>query len=60
MKRQHTSGIRARSGLNTHSRHLKMITTFTVRMFSPYIDYRSFLRWQANICAHIATMKLRR
>jgi hypothetical protein len=27
-----TAGIRARSGLNTHSKHIKIITTFTVRI----------------------------
>jgi hypothetical protein len=27
------NGIRARSGLNTHSKHLKIITTFMVRIF---------------------------
>jgi hypothetical protein len=26
------NGIRARSGLNTHSKHIKIITTFTVRI----------------------------
>jgi hypothetical protein len=27
-----TAGIRAKSGLNTHSKHLKITTTFTVRI----------------------------
>jgi hypothetical protein len=26
------NGIRARSGLNTHSKHLKIVATFTVRI----------------------------
>jgi hypothetical protein len=26
------NGIRARSGLNTHSKHIKITTTFTVRI----------------------------
>jgi hypothetical protein len=33
---------------------------FTVRTFSPYKDYSSFLRWQANICVYIITMELHR
>jgi hypothetical protein len=52
------AGIRARLGLNTHSKHLKIATTFTVRTLSPYKDYSSLLRWQANICVYIATTKL--
>jgi hypothetical protein len=51
-------GIRARSGLNTHSKHLKIATTFMVRTISPYMDYCSLLRWQANICVHIATTEI--
>jgi hypothetical protein len=54
------NGIRARSGLNTHSKHLKITTTFTVRTISPYKDYSSLLRWQANICVYIATTELHR
>jgi hypothetical protein len=52
--------IKVRSGLNTHSKHLKISTTFTVRMLSPYKDYSSLLRWQANICIYIATTELHR
>jgi hypothetical protein len=55
-----TARIRARSGLNTHSRHLKIPTMFTVRTLSPYKDYSSLLRWQANICIYIATTGLHR
>jgi hypothetical protein len=55
-----TAGIRARSGLNTHYKHLKIATTFTERMLSPYKDYSSLLRWQANMCSYIVTMKLHR
>jgi hypothetical protein len=40
-----TADIRARSSLNTLSKHLKIITTFTVMMLSPYKDYSSLLRW---------------
>jgi hypothetical protein len=29
-----------------------------VRTLIPYKDYSSLLRWQANICVHIAIMKL--
>jgi hypothetical protein len=36
-----TASIRARSGLNIHSKHLKITTKFTVRMLSPYKDYSS-------------------
>jgi hypothetical protein len=35
------------------------MTTYTVRTLSPYKDYSSLLRWQANICVHIATTELR-
>jgi hypothetical protein len=52
------NGIRARLGLNTHSKHLKITTPFTVRMLSPYKDYSSLLMWQANICVYIATTEL--
>jgi hypothetical protein len=34
-------GIRARSGLNIHSKHLKITTKFTVRTLGPYKDYSS-------------------
>jgi hypothetical protein len=54
------NGIRARSWLNTHSKHLKITTTFTVMTFSPYKDYSSLLRWKANICVYIATIELHR
>jgi hypothetical protein len=47
-----TAGIRVRSGLNTHSKHLKISTTFMVRTLSPYKDNSSLLRWQAN-CVYI-------
>jgi hypothetical protein len=47
-----TVSIRARLELNTHSKHLKIATTLTVRMFSPYKNYSSLLRWQAN-CVYI-------
>jgi hypothetical protein len=40
-----TTSIRIRSGLNAHSKHLKIVTTFTVRTLSPYKDYSSLLRW---------------
>jgi hypothetical protein len=50
-----TADIRVRSGLNTHSKHLKISTMFTVGMLSPYKDYSSLLRWQANMCSYIAT-----
>jgi hypothetical protein len=30
-----TAGIRARSGLNTHSKHIKITTTFSVRISQP-------------------------
>jgi hypothetical protein len=33
---------------------------FTVKTLKSYKDYSSLLRWQANICVHIATIKLRR
>jgi hypothetical protein len=52
--------VRARSGLNTHAKHVKIATTFTVRTLSPYKDYSSLLRWQANICVYIATTELHR
>jgi hypothetical protein len=39
-----TASIRIILGLNTHSKHLKITTMFTVRLFSPYKDYSSFLR----------------
>jgi hypothetical protein len=42
------NGIRARSELNTHSKHLKITTMFTVRTLSPYKDYSSLLRWQVT------------
>jgi hypothetical protein len=42
------AGIRAKLGLNTHSKHIKIATTLAVRMFSPYKDHSSVLRWQAN------------
>jgi hypothetical protein len=29
-----------------------------VRTLSPYKDYSSLLRWQANLCVYIATMDL--
>jgi hypothetical protein len=48
-----TASIRARSGLNTHSKYPKITTTFTVRTVSPYKDYSSLLKWQANIFVHI-------
>jgi hypothetical protein len=54
------NGIRARSGLNTHSKHLKIPTTFTVRTKCSYKNYSSLLRWQTNICVYIATTKLHR
>jgi hypothetical protein len=44
-----TAGIRARSGLNTHSKHLKITIMFTVSTFSSYMDYCCLLRWQANM-----------
>jgi hypothetical protein len=50
----------ARSGLNTNSKYLKIITTFTVKTLSPYEDYSSLLSWQANICVYIATTELHR
>jgi hypothetical protein len=34
--------------LNTHSKYLKIATTFLVRTPSPYKEYSSLLRWQAN------------
>jgi hypothetical protein len=49
--------IRARSRLNTHSKHLKITTTFMVRTCSPYKDRSSLLRWQANIGVYITTTK---
>jgi hypothetical protein len=54
------AGIRARYRLNTQSKHLKIATTFMVRTLSPYKGHSSLLRWQANICVHIATMELHR
>jgi hypothetical protein len=45
-----TVGIRARSGLNTHSYHLKIATTIMVMTLSPYKDYSRHLSWQANLC----------
>jgi hypothetical protein len=33
----------------THSKHLKIITTLTVRNAEPIQDYSSFLRWQPNL-----------
>jgi hypothetical protein len=47
-----TAGIRARSGLNTNSKHLKIATTFTVSTLCLYKDYSNLLRWQAN-CVYI-------
>jgi hypothetical protein len=38
--------------LNTHSKHLKIANTFSARTPSPYMDYSSLLRWQAN-CVYI-------
>jgi hypothetical protein len=51
-----TASIRARSGLNTHSKHLKITTTFMLRTLSPYMDYSSLLRWQAN-CVYILQLQ---
>jgi hypothetical protein len=51
-------GTRAILGSNTHSKHLQIATTLTVRTRSPYKDYSSLLRWRANICVHIATTEL--
>jgi hypothetical protein len=49
-----TTGIRARSGLNTYSKHLKITTTLCRwGSLSLYKDYSSLLRWQANIFIHI-------
>jgi hypothetical protein len=42
--------IGARLGSNTHSKHLKITTTLSVRTLSPYKDYSSLFRWQANLC----------
>jgi hypothetical protein len=42
--------------LNTHSRHLKITTTFMIRTLSPYKDYNSLLRWQAN-CVYILQLR---
>jgi hypothetical protein len=55
-----TAGIRARSGLGTHYKHLKIATTFMVMTLSPYKDYSSLLRWQANMCFYIAPTELHR
>jgi hypothetical protein len=52
------NGIRDRLGINIHSKHLKITTTFTVRTISPYKDYSSILMWQSNICVYIATTEL--
>jgi hypothetical protein len=50
-----TAGIRARSGLNTHSKHLKK----KLRLWWGHLPYiSSLLRWKANICVYIATMIL--
>jgi hypothetical protein len=38
--------------LNTHSKNLKITTTFSVMTPSPYRDYSSLLRLQAN-CVYI-------
>jgi hypothetical protein len=48
------------SRLNTHSKYLKIATTFTMMTLSPYKDYSSLLRWQANMYSYIATTKLHR
>jgi hypothetical protein len=48
------------SELDTHSKHLKITTTFTVRTLSQYKDYSTLLRWHAIICVYIVTMKLHR
>jgi hypothetical protein len=53
-----TAGIRARLRLNTHSKHPKLTTMFTVRTISPYKNYSSLLRWQVNMCSYIATTEL--
>jgi hypothetical protein len=50
-----TASIRARLGLNPHCKHLKIATTLTVRT-SPYKDYSSLLRWQAN-CIYILQLR---
>jgi hypothetical protein len=55
-----TAGIRGRLGLNTHSKHLKITTVLMVRMLSSYKDYSSLLRWQDNLCVHIAFTELSR
>jgi hypothetical protein len=54
------ASIRAKSGLNTHSKHLKIPTMFMVRMLSPNKDYSSLLRLEANMCSYIATTELHR
>jgi hypothetical protein len=54
-----TASIRGRSGLNTHSKHKRIATTFTMRTLIPYNDYSSLLRWQANMYSYIATTDLR-
>jgi hypothetical protein len=46
-------------GLNTYSKHLKIITTLMVRTLSLYKDYNSLLRRHADICVRIATIELR-
>jgi hypothetical protein len=43
-------------GLNTHSKHLKIATTFIVKTLSPYKDYSSLLRWQAD-CVYILQLQ---
>jgi hypothetical protein len=53
-----TVGTKARLGSNAHSKHLKIANTLMVSMLSPYKDYSSLLRWQANICVYIATTEL--
>jgi hypothetical protein len=55
-----TASIRARSGLNIHCKHLKIASMFKVMTLSPYKDYSSLLRWQANICVHFVTTELNR
>jgi hypothetical protein len=53
-----TVGTKGRLGSNAHSKHLKIANTLMVSMLSPYKDYSSLLRWQANICVYIATTEL--
>jgi hypothetical protein len=58
-----TVGYYSKIGVNHTRKHLKIATTFLWGTLSPYKDYSSLFRWQANLCVllcnyGIASMKV--